>query len=153
MTRVRRAFTLAEVVLIVLFMAVFAVIAVPRFNYSAVRRNEADCLAKKIVTDLRRTQTLAISNAAVNSSGFAMNMTGGSPYSGYEIEDLSDSSEVDSHTIDPDEVSCTGGSNFQFGPDGALKAGSDSSLTVSAEGKTYTISITAATGMVSCTGS
>lgn len=150
MAKKRTAFSLVELVIIVMFLGIIAAIAVPRLNFSATSKQQADTIARKIVTDLRRTRRVAISNAADNTAGFALNMTGSSPYSGYEIENLKTSEMVDSHTIDAD-ISCTGGATFQFGPLGNLKTGSDTQLTVSASGKTFTITITLATGMVQCT--
>jgi len=76
-----------------------------------------------------------------------LNMTGSAPYTAYEIKNLDTEATVDSHTIDS-AVSCTGGSAFDFGPLGNLLAGSDTQLTVSASGKTLTITITTATGMI-----
>ncbi len=146
----RAAYSLIELVIIVLFLGIFAAIAVPRLNFSAISKQRADTVAWKIITDLRRTRSLAISNAANNTTGFALNMTGSAPYSGYEIQNIDTSAIVDSHTIDS-EINCIGGDQFQFGPLGNLKAGSDNQLTVSASGKTFTISITVATGIVKCT--
>ncbi|HUT46535.1 MAG TPA: hypothetical protein VMX36_09635 [Sedimentisphaerales bacterium] len=143
-------YSLIELVVIVVFLGIIAAIAVPRLNFSATSKQKADTIARKIVTDLRRTRRLAISDAADNTDGFALNMTASAPYSGYEIENLDTSGTVDSLTIDSD-ISCTGGTAFQFGPLGNLKAGSDTQLTVSASGKTFTITIAAGTGMVKCT--
>lgn len=145
----RKAFSLVELLLIVLFLGIFAAIAIPSLSFSALSKQKADIIARKIVTDLRRTRRLAISNAAANPNGFALNMTGSSPYTGYEIENLNTSVTIDSHTIDTD-VSCAGGDEFSFGPLGNLLAGSDSSLTVSAHEKIFTISIISATGTVKC---
>jgi len=78
-------------------------------------------------------------------------MTGSSPYSGYQILNRDTSEVVDSYSIDS-EISCTGGSSFKFGPLGNLLTGSDTQVTVSADGKTFVIIVTAATGMVKCTG-
>ena len=142
-------FTLVELILIVLFLGIFAVIAVPRLQFATLHGKQADTVARKIVTDLRRTRRLAISDAANNTSGFALNMTGSAPYSAYEIENLNTSATVDSHTIDSD-ISCTGGATFQFGPLGNLLAGSDTQLTSAAGGKTFTITIISATGAVKC---
>ena len=150
MAKKRTAFSLAELVIIVMFLGIIAAIAVPRLNFSATSKQKADTIARKILTDLRRTRRLAISNAADNTDGFALNMTGSSPYSGYEIKNLQNAETVDSHTIDSD-ISCTGGTTFQFSPLGNLKAGSDTQLAISASGKTFTITITVATGMVKCT--
>lgn len=146
----RRGVTLVELVLLVLFIGAFAVISVPRLNFSAVSRQKADVTARKIVTDLRRARRMAISDAAGNTAGYALNMTGSSPYAGYEIENLDTEATVDSHTIDSD-VSCTGGSAFNFGPLGNLLVGSDTQLTVSASGRSFTITLTSATGMARCT--
>lgn len=148
MVRQKKAITLVELILIVLFLGILAAIAVPRLNFPAITRKQVETVARKIVTDLRRTRSLAISDAAENTDGYALNMTG-SP-TGYEIVDLSDSSQVDSHTIDSD-ITCTGGASFQFGPLGNLLAESDAQLFVSAEEKTFTIEITSATGMIKCT--
>ena len=145
----RTGYSLIELVIIVVFLGIIAAIAVPRLNFSAVSRQKAGTITVKIVTDLRRTRRLAISDAAVNTAGFSLNMTGGAPYASYEIENLQTSETVDSHTIDPD-ISCTGGDTFQFGPLGNLKASSDTQLVVSDPGKTFTITITAATGTVKC---
>ncbi len=148
-----KAFSMVELIIIVAIVAALTFIAVPRLGFTALRRKQAGTVAKKIVTDLRRTRRLAISDAANNTDGFALNMTGGSPYTGYEIVNLKPpSATVDSHTIDSD-ISCTGGATFQFGPLGNLKAESDTQLAVSPSGKTFTITITIieATGTVKCT--
>ncbi len=150
MARQKTALTLVEVILAVLFLGIMAVIAIPRLNLSALSKQKADCLAQKIVTDLRRTRRLAISNAAGNTAGFKLKMTGTSEYTGYDIVDANSDETVDSQTIDP-AVSCTGGDEFKFGPLGNLLSGSDTQLVISADGKTFTIDITSATGMVKCT--
>jgi type II secretory pathway pseudopilin PulG len=154
MGRQKKAFTLIEAILIVLFLGIVAVIAVPRFSFSAQSKQKAKSLAKKIVTDLRRTRMLAISNAATNSTGFTLKMTGSAPYSNYQITDDSSTpgTVVDSQTIDSQvSVSCAGSGLFSFGPSGSVRSGSDVRITVSASGKTFTINITSATGMVKCT--
>lgn len=145
----KKAFTFAEMLLVILLLGIMAYITVPKLPYALVRKQKADTVARKIITDLRLTRRLAVSDAAVNISGYALNMTGGSPYSGYRIDNLDTSQVVDSHSIDP-EVSCTGGASFKFGPLGNLLAGSDTGLTVSSEGKTFTITIVSATGAVKC---
>ena len=150
MARQKTAFTLVEIILAVLFLGIMAIIAVPRLSHSASSKQKADCLAKKIVTDLRRTRGLAISNAATNTVGFKLNMTGSPTYTGYNIVDADSSETVDSHTIDS-AVDCTGGDEFEFGPLGNLLSGSDTQLVISANEKEFTIDITSATGMVKCT--
>jgi Tfp pilus assembly protein FimT len=148
MIKKRNAHTLVELVVLVIILAAAVFIAVPRLRFSAIYRKQADTVARKIVTDLRRTRQLAISNAATNTAGFALNRTG----STYQIVDLSTGTPIPNGTfsIDP-KISCSGGTSFQFGPLGNLKTISDSYMDISADEKTFRISITPATGMVQCT--
>ncbi len=148
MARQKNAFTFVELLLVVIFLGILMAISVPRLNFAIISK-KADGQARKVVTDLRRTRSLAISDAANNSSGFALSMVGSAPYTAYEIINLDTATTVDSHTINS-AVSCTGGANFGFGPLGNLLSGSDAELSVSAPGKTFTITIIPATGMVRC---
>jgi Tfp pilus assembly protein FimT len=144
-----RAFSLVELMLIVAFLGVFAAIAIPRLDYAIVRRYKAEATAKKILTSLRLTRSLSISEAATNNKGFELAMTGGGPYTGYEIENSDTKATVASHTIDSD-VSVTGTNKFKFTPLGNLQIGSDLQLTVSADGKSFTITVFTVTGVAEC---
>jgi hypothetical protein len=126
-----------------------AAIVVPRLNYALVSKSKAEVTARKIVTDLRRTRSLAISEAATNSDGYALLMVGAGSYTGYEIQNADTGVTVDSHAIDP-SIACTGGQQFLFTRLGNLKPGSDNQLSVSAGGKNFTISIVRATGSIKC---
>jgi Tfp pilus assembly protein FimT len=147
MTKKRNAHTLIELIIIVAILGALAFIAVPRLQLGTIYRKQADTVARKIVTDLRRTRQLAISDAATNTTGFSLNRTG----STYQIVDLSTGTAIPNGTFTIDsKITCSGGASFQFGPLGNLKTGSDSQLSVSADGRTFTISITPATGMIQC---
>ncbi|MBA7689573.1 hypothetical protein ES703_98081 [subsurface metagenome] len=151
MAKNKTAYSLVELIILVLFLGIFAAISVPKMTFFLISKQKAETFANKVVTDLRRTRRLAISDAATNTDGYALNMTGDSPYTGYEIVNLKPpSATVDSHTIDSD-ISCTGGATFQFGPLGNLKAESDAQLAVEAGDKTFTITVIEATGTVKCT--
>jgi hypothetical protein len=89
----------------------------------------------------------AITQAATKPAGFALVMTGASPYRSYQIVDLEDSAVVASRDIAAD-VQCTGGQRFEFGPLGNLKEGSDTQLQVSCGHRTYQLQIVPATGAV-----
>jgi len=147
MAKLRKAFSLAELIIVVAIIAIMALVAVPRLQFGVLRRKKAEVTASKIVTDLRHTRLLAITNAADNTDGYQLTMQGGAPYSGYAITNLQTSEVVDTYAIDSD-VSCTGDTLFKFGPLGNLLTGSGTSLSVSSEGKSFSIMIISATGMV-----
>ncbi len=146
MTGRRTAYSLAEMIVVVLIIGALAFIAVPRLNLAALYHKQAHIVAKTIVTDLRRTRTLAISNAATNATGFTLSISG----SVYQIVNDSNGATVDSQAIDS-HITCGGGTVFSFGPLGNLRA-SSTPLTVSDKNgeRTYTITITPGTGMVKC---
>lgn len=145
------AFSLVELILVVLFIGIFTAIAVPRMSFSALFRKKADTVAMKIVTDLRRTRGLAIANAANYDQGFQLRFEPSPPYSFYEIVESENDVTVDSHTIDSNVmVTCIGNRKFKFGPLGNLKLESGSEIIVEADGHTFTISFVDATGIVEC---
>jgi len=76
-------------------------------------------------------------------------MIGGGSYTGYEINNTDTHATVASHTIDSD-VSVTGTNKFMFEPLGNLKVGGDLQLTVSAEGKSFTVTVFQVTGVAEC---
>ena len=149
----KTAFSFVELIIIVGFLGIFAFIAVPRFNYALISKQTVETTARKIVTDLRLTRRLAISDAANNpTDGFGIEFLGPlSSFTSYEIWNRSTFEEVNSQSIDPDvTVSSNTSRYFRFGPLGTLLAGSDTQIIVSAEGRSFTITINPATGMIKC---
>jgi Tfp pilus assembly protein FimT len=150
MAKNKTAYSAIELIICVLFLGIFAAITVPKMTFFIISKQKAETFANKVVTDLRRTRRLAISDAATNTDGYALNMTGGGPYTGYEIVNLKTSTTIPNGTFSIDSnISCDGGANFQFGPLGNRKPGSDTQLTVTDGVKTFTIDITLI-GMVKC---
>lgn len=149
MSRLRRAFSVAELIVVVIFIGILVAISVPRVNFAIISKQKADTVSQKIVTDLRRTRRLAIANAATNSKGFSLKMTGSKPYDGYEVRDLQSKVVVDSHKIDS-RIACKGDKEFKFGPMGNLIKKSGTKLDVSSQGRKFTITIVRATGMIKC---
>jgi prepilin-type N-terminal cleavage/methylation domain-containing protein len=148
MTVKKSGFTLAELIIVVLIIGVMTFIAVPRIGYSIITGSKAQTNAQKIAAAIRETRSLAIANAATNSQGFTLNMTGSGSYTGYQIVNLATSDVNETGSI-AQGVSCTGADDFRFGPLGNRLTDTDS-LTISAGGKTFIISVTSATGMVRC---
>lgn len=147
----KTAFTFVEMILIVAFLGIFAVIAVPRLNFAIISKQKVDTYARKIVTDLRLTRRLAISDAANNTKGFELKIVGSLPYNTYEIENVNTHTTVASHTLDSGvSIGCPTGSRFIFGPLGNIQTGSGTKIIVSAEGRSFNITFNLATGAVKC---
>ena len=149
MRQVKNAFTLIELMTVLLFLAAFAYIAVIRVPTALLDNYKSGTFAKKLITDMRLARSMAITDAAGNNTGFVVVMLGSQPYRNYEIRNDANDAVVSSFSIDP-KISCTGGSNFHFGPLGNLVSGSGTQLNISAAGKTSTITIVAATGSIKC---
>ena len=152
-TEKRRAFSLVELILIVAFIGIFAAIAVPRLNFAIISKQKTENITRKVVTDLRLTRRLAISDAANNTKGFELKMVGSVPYTSYEIENVDTKATVASHTLDPG-VTIT---FFDFMGEcstylGNLEAGSadEMEINISTEGISFAITINSATGAVKC---
>ncbi|MBN1506212.1 MAG: type II secretion system protein [Sedimentisphaerales bacterium] len=144
---IRVGHTLVECITVVLILSILALVAVPRLPLGAVWGARTDATIRQLATDLRRTRMQAIAEAVGKPAGFALVMTGASPYRSYQIVDLEDSAAVADRDIAPD-VQCTGGQRFEFGPLGNLKEGSDTQLRISSERRAYQLQITPATGTV-----
>ncbi len=146
-----KGFSFLELFLVVSIAGILLYITVPRLKFDTLGRYKADAVARRIVADLRYARSLAISDAATNSNGYELKMTGGSPYNGYEIVNQKTSATVASCTIDSDiTVTTTGGIAAKFGPLGDVQSGSFRFANVTAQGRTFTITPVIATGIVKC---
>jgi Tfp pilus assembly protein FimT len=146
----KTAFSLVELIIIVGFLGILAVIAVPRLNFAIITKQKAETIAWKIVTDLRLTRRLAISDAANNNQGYELKMVGNVPYKTYEIENIDTKATILSYTIDSDvSMSNPTGIRYIFGPLGNLE-GSANRINVSAEGRSFSITVNPATGIIKC---
>ncbi|MDD5328004.1 MAG: hypothetical protein PHY02_09380 [Phycisphaerae bacterium] len=150
MTKKSNAHTLIELIVILIILAALAVVAVPKLQFSTLYNKQADIVTRKLITDLRRTRTLAIANAATNQTGFKLQMTGTAPYSGYQIIDDSNGVVVDTQTIGSNiNVIPLGLNYFRFGPLGNKTAGGIMILIYTGD-RTYRIIFYSATGMMRC---
>ncbi|MEN6576540.1 MAG: type II secretion system protein [Phycisphaerales bacterium] len=143
----RRGHTLVEVITVVLILSILACIAVPRLNLAASSGARADAVVQQITTALRRARAQAVLHAAENPVGYVLVMNGDAPYVGYQIVSLQDSTVIADSDI-PNEVACSGGRRFAFGPLGNLVPGSDTELRLAAESRVYFIQVEPATGTV-----
>lgn len=176
MKKSKEGYTLIELVVVMLFVAAFAAIAIPRLNFATVTKKGAEVTAYRFLSELRRTRALAIANAASNPNGFGIwiNPTGAmapdgpvvytagllafgesnvssrsrTVYYTYEIRNLMTGETVDTQEI-YDNVNIGGGTQFSFSPLGNLTSG-DTSLQVGFEGTFFVINITISTGSMTC---
>lgn len=148
MTAKKSGVTLVELLIVVLIIGVMTFVAVPRMGFSIISGGKAQTTSQKIAAAIRYTRSLAIANAATNTRGFSLSMTGSGSYTGFEIVNLNTNHVVETGSIDP-KVSCTGANDFRFGPLGNRLTDTDS-LTVSAGGKTFSVTVVSTTGMVKC---
>ncbi len=139
-------YTLVELLLVVAILSAVTFIAVPRLQFGAVRRTQADGAAARILSALRQTRSLAILHAVDHPEGYTLRLSRTGAVTTLDILEAGGSAVVESGSLDPG-VTWTGGALFTFTPLGALKAGSDSSLSVSSGGITRTVTVVAATGM------
>jgi prepilin-type N-terminal cleavage/methylation domain-containing protein len=163
----KKGFSLVEMIVVVLMIGIFAAVSVPRINFASIAKKGPEVVASKLMTDLRRTRSLAINNAATNSDGYQLKInpliakaitepriyTAGlfsngnkvkTKYYTYDIIRLDKNRIVETHDgYEP--VVFTGGLEFSFGPLGNLTS-AGSTLTIRAEGEIFAINITASTG-------
>ncbi len=143
----RKAFSLLELVVMLSIVGILLSIAVPRLRFDILGGYKADTVAGKIVTDLRYTRSLAISDAATNNKGYELRFAG----LNYSIINQNTSATVASCTIDSDVAVATQGNNtVKFGPLGDVQSGSFKSATVAAQGRTFIITPVVATGIIKC---
>ena len=148
MKRSAKAYTLVELIIVVVFVGILSAIAIPRINFAIIRKSKANTTSELIVAGLRRTRRLAISDAAENSDGYSFEMEGSPPYSGFGIKNEDNNHTVDTFTFDAD-VTVTLDDEFNFGPLGNLLT-NDTTINVAAEGRSFTIRVVPATGMIKC---
>lgn len=143
-------FSTIELLLAVALIAVVTMIAVPRFGGDILGGVSATAAARELAGDLRLCRTLAITEADSNPSGFAIQMDGGAPYSGYRLVNRGSGGTVTAKTF-PDGITASGHSEFKFGPLGSLLGGSGTTLTLSGGSKNCFLNVTAANGSVRIT--
>ncbi len=81
--KVRASFTLIELVLTVMLLAILAGIAIPRFGWGTIDKVDARTCARQFANYLKLARSLAITNAADNTSGYKVVVSG--PFTSYSI--------------------------------------------------------------------
>ncbi len=73
-----KAYSAIELIMVVLFAGILAAIAIPRLNFSAIRKSKASVTAQQITTGLRRVRSMSLADAADNPYGFSLTISGSS---------------------------------------------------------------------------
>ncbi len=145
-----RGYSLTELIVVVVLLGVLAVIAVPRIDFAIVRQQRAKTTAYKIVTDLRRTRRMAISDAAENTDGYMLEFIGSNgSYESYRIKNRDNNKLCDEINIDSDVSVKATPKQTRFGPLGNVTSGNDT-IELRCEDEYYQIEIVPATGMIKC---
>lgn len=143
------AFTLVELLLVVVFLGILTAIAVPRFNMASVHTQMDKALACKLTADLRKTRMIAVADAADNSSGYKLQINTHTPKS-YQIINLKTGQILETHSVDG-RISFSGTTQFSFTPLGALNPAANVQLTMTGENKSWLFEVYGSTGSVQCT--
>ncbi len=138
-------FSLIEVMLAVVLIAVISMIAIPRFDGRIVGSVSAMSSAREVVGDMRLCRSLAISRAATNPSGYSVQMQGGSPYTGYAFVNSGTGQVIEAKSF-PGGITATGHSQYSFGPLGSLLTGSGTRLAITGGSRSFQIDVNAANG-------
>jgi len=145
-------YNFVELMLVLAIMSAIAVIAIPRLQFGAVARKQAEATAQTLVSSLRRTRSLALREAVTAPQGITLTLGGVSPHRYYEIKNAQTGFVMDRHELEESiDVAGLDGTSFRFGPYGNLQQGSATQLRVTHGSWSTLITVTAATGMVTTT--
>lgn len=136
----KNGFTLIEVLFVILVLAIVMAIALFRPGLGFTTKSKVRTTAQRLVSDLRLTRRLAITN----NDDYTLTVYPDDDE--YKIFDSGSSQVGHTRAVDSD-ITLNGDTNFVFHPLG--NASSGSSLSVSAGGNQYGITVVSATGMVS----
>ncbi|MFP4057489.1 MAG: GspH/FimT family protein [Candidatus Brocadiia bacterium] len=139
-------FTLLELSLALLLGGILMAVAAVRLGASGVFRAEGERVARRLVADLRMAHSQAIAERKNHYLEFTGNNTRFTHYAIYRVEAEPDV-QVEPVRRLPDSVALTGSAaRAEFTPRGDALAAY--SYTVASPDRTYTISVTLATGAV-----
>ncbi len=134
-------FTLIELLLAVAVLAILAGIAIPRMDWGVIGKADARTSARGFANYLKLARSLAITNAADNTSGYKVVVSG--LFTSYSIINAGTEDVVKGPIEIPEGVTCTGEGEFAFTTLGELTQGSGTlTLEFSSSGETTVVSVT-----------
>ncbi len=138
--KIRAGFTLIELTLTVVLLAILVSIVIPRIGWETMGKVQAETAARQFSDYLKLARSLAITHASSNSSGYKVVLSG--PFTSYSVINVA-TSEVVKGPIDiPEGVTCSGASEFHFTPLGQLQDGGTLTLQFTRSGDTTVVTVT-----------
>lgn len=138
---VRTGFTLVELILAVVVLAILVSIVIPRIGWGTMGKVQAETAARQFSDYLKLARSLAITHASSNSSGYKVVLSG--PFTSYSVINAGTSETVKGPIAIPEGVTCSGSSEFHFTPLGQLQGGSTLTLQFTKSGDTTVVTVTA----------
>ena len=145
---IRAGFSLIELTLTVLILAILAGILVPRAGWSLIGTLESETSAHQFAGYLKMARSLAITHANTNAAGYKVVLSPAAPYTSYIIVNADTSEYVKAQVNIPQGVTCTGNDEFQFTPLGNLTVPNERSVQFSKADDNTTVTVTPAGGRV-----
>ena len=145
---IRTGFSLIELLLAVLILAILAGILVPRAGWSLIGTLESETAAHQFAGYLKMARSLAITHASTNAEGYKVVLAPPSSYTSYRIVNADTLEYVKAQVNIPQGVTCTGNSEFQFTPLGNLTVPNERSVQFLKADDTTTVTVTPAGGRV-----
>jgi len=139
--KIRAGFTLIELALTVVLLAILASIAIPRAGWGTMGKVQAETAARQFSDYLKLARSLAITHASSNSSGYKVVLSG--PYTSYSVVNARTLETVKGPIDIPEGVTCSGSSEFHFTPLGQLQGSSTLTLQFTKSGDTTVVTVTA----------
>lgn len=143
-----KGFTLVEVLVVVMILAILASIVVPRAGWGTIGTMESATAGDQFAAYLRLARSLAITHASTNDSGYKVVLSEGSSFTSYRIVNADTSANVKASVSIPDGVTCTGDNEIGFTPLGNVTGGAERSVQFTKADDTTVITVAPASGRI-----
>jgi prepilin-type N-terminal cleavage/methylation domain-containing protein len=139
--KIRAGFTLIELAMTVVLLAILVSIAIPRIGWDTMGKVQAETAARQFSDYLKLARSLAITHASSNSKGYKVVLSPSQPYT-YSLINADTSDVVKGPVALPEGVDRSGDRTYQFTPLGNLSVSRELSVQFSKSGDTTVVSVT-----------
>ncbi|MGB8227142.1 MAG: prepilin-type N-terminal cleavage/methylation domain-containing protein [Sedimentisphaerales bacterium] len=136
-----KGFTLIELILVVVILAILASIVIPRAGWGTMGKVQAEITGREFCNYLKLARSLAITHASSNGTGYKVVLTPSQPYT-YSLFNAATLAVVKGPIALPAGVGYTGDQTFQFTPLGNLSVSQTLSVTFSKASDTSVVTVT-----------